>query len=121
MGWLVDDELIDEHEGYLVGVVKDDWQWRELGVEDAVNPRFDGPISWMQIACSCGWRSQRLVAPLGTEWFPCTVMMRSDAEHDAFRSVWESEHRSQLNRIPDLAHEALWQVRYLGRPAAEVV
>ena len=116
MGWLVDDEHIDDHEGYLVGVIKDDWSWRELGPNDTGTHK----LQWVQIACSCGWRSQRLWAPIGAEWSPCCVFLDSDAEYDAFRSVWESEHRSQLDRIPSLAREAWLQVRY-GRRPAEVV
>lgn len=108
MGWLVDDEHIDDHEGYLVGVIKDG-VWRDLWIDDHAH---GGPLMYMQIACSCGWRSQRLVAPVGTEWFPCAVFMRSDDEYDAYRSVWESEHRSQLDRIPSLARDALFRARY---------
>ena len=67
MGWFnedVDPEL--RHEGHAVALVQEDgWRWRELGVDD----RGHHDITWMQVACTCGWRSPRMLAPVGTTWW----------------------------------------------------
>lgn len=105
MGWLIDDGRDDsyDHEGYVVGLVKDDPKhtgfeaWRELGADDRRPIHWSNPMVrlYIQVGCSCGWRSQRLVPPVGTEWMPCCVVM--DEEHsERAAAVWEHEHRRRL-------------------------
>lgn len=76
MGWYRD--TAPGHEGYLIGIEKidDTHRWRELGNQ------YDRERAWrekgiklthVQVACECGWRSPRFLAPLGTEWHPSTV------------------------------------------------
>lgn len=103
MGWYREDGRPDawDHEGYVVMVVKqpDDWDWRELGMakhghpDDLAIPA--GALVKIQAACSCGWRSHRMVPPLGVEWMPFCVLM-SDEDEDEVAAVWRVEHRDRL-------------------------
>lgn len=98
MGWIRDDgqEHSYDHEGYIVAVVRDDGRWRELRLGDKA--RSDSFGMRLQVACECGWRSQRMVPPLGTEWSPCLVMFRSidgEAFEDAGGEIW-SAHMDQV-------------------------
>jgi len=100
MGWLRDsgEDWSYDHEGYVVAVEHDTFsvpEWREVGVDDA--PRGEFPLRWVQVSCSCGWRSQRLIAPLGTTWFPVSVNFRTEADEDAAREVWATLHRDGLD------------------------
>jgi len=119
MGWLREDGRSDqhEHEGYLVAVERepDGWPWREIGgVADEARAREHGPIEvrWIQVACDCGWRSQRLVAPFMAEWSPCSVFLRTDRDEDEFIEVWATEHRDRLDNVADARRtarrRALW-------------
>ena len=105
MGWIIEDDhpKAYDHEGFVVGVVKVDWLWHELGLDDAESAR-PTPIalSWVQVGCECGWRSQRLVAPFETTWSPCSVFFRRDDLEEEFVAVWKSEHRARLDE-PELA------------------
>ncbi len=116
MGWLRFDGHVAEndHEGFVVAVEKSDdgWSWRELGDADIARARRDSgiPVSWLQVGCSCGWRSPRLVAPTGTVWSPCSVFLPHSGDDEQFVEVWAVEHRDRL----DLVEEA----RAIGRRRA---
>jgi hypothetical protein len=97
MGWFRFDDP-DNHEGFVVGVVRDgEYRWRELGLDD----RDPIAVTTIQIGCECGWRSQRLTAPLGTAWAPCCVFFpgRSDSIfetpemwEDLAAAIWATGH-----------------------------
>ena len=93
MGWMRDsgDDWSYDHEGYLVAVEKIDGDWREITPGDAHRGEFH--VSHVQVACSCGWRSERLVAPLGTTWAPCSVFT-DGATDDLAYGIWADEHRN---------------------------
>lgn len=95
MGWMRDngEEWSYAHEGYLVAVEKVDGQWREITPSDEHRGEFE--VSHVQVACECGWRSERLVAPLGTTWAPCSVMTTSEVDDVAY-SIWADEHRATV-------------------------
>ncbi len=99
MGWLRDsgEDWSYDHEGYMVAVEQPErgGEWRELG-GPADEARRVIPVSYVQVACSCGWRSPRLVAPIGTEWVPCSVMT-SGAVDDLAYQIWADEHRDLLH------------------------
>lgn len=101
MGWEIwDDEAGDgqHHEGYVIGVERvtrtdpDGWvrqtdQWRDVGADfdhasDDPAQRARRDVAHVQVACECGWRSERLLAPLGTYWAPCCVMLPTTFDHD---------------------------------------
>lgn len=65
MGWTLDD--LPEHEGHVVAVVREPngYRWRELGTDDEKTK-----VDHIQVGCECGWRSRRIIAPLGTEFLP---------------------------------------------------
>jgi len=93
MGWFILDGADGEndHEGYLQGVVRDDWGWRDLGLDDVgtlASHEFR-----VQVACTCGWRTERMLPPLGAEWAPCSVFLSEEADEEAAREVWLTEHR----------------------------
>jgi hypothetical protein len=97
MGWLVDDGHPHgyDHEGFVVMVVKspDDWHWREMSYPERTVPA--GVEIRIQVGCECGWRSHRMVPPLGAEWIPCCVNM-SDDDHELLAAIWRAEHRDRL-------------------------
>lgn len=106
MGWLVFDEdsWETEHEGYVLAVERDGFGWRELGLDDS--SRGKHPVSWLQLGCECGWRSARFVAPFGTDWAPCSVMMNEQTE-DAMCALWRAEHRDRLTDFDLARHKAV--------------
>jgi hypothetical protein len=91
MGWeRWGDEAADGqfHEGYLIGVERVTYvdrlgcvvstnEWREVGADfdhnDDPGQRERRPVHHVQVVCGCGWRSERMHAPLGTYWSPCTT------------------------------------------------
>lgn len=112
MGWLRDsgEAWSYDHEGFIVAVEKVDDRWREITPADAHRGEID--VSHVQVACDCGWRSQRLVAPIGTTWAPCSVFTDA-ATDDLAYGIWADEHRNALterssNRLlyvwPGVAH-----------------
>lgn len=100
MGWLrFDTADMAEHEGWVVAIIRDGnfGHWRELRLGD-----HDQEISHVQVGCECGWRSPRMIAPIGTRWAPCIVLFpeRHGEDHDfAAADIW-SEH------IDDLCHDS---------------
>lgn len=96
MGWLRDsgEEWSYDHEGYIIAVEKVDGEWREIGMADI--PRGTFTVNELQVACECGWRSGRFLAPLGTEWAPCSVMT-TEAVDDVAYGIWADEHRNLLS------------------------
>ena len=102
MGWLMfDDDQSDDwssdHEGYVQAVVRSEWGWRDLSLDDRRS--YTCAEFWVQIACECGWRSQRMPAPLGSSWSPCSVAWPADQwdEWDEVaRGIWRAEHRDQV-------------------------
>lgn len=88
MGWVRDDgvDWHYDHEGYIVAQVKEDGDWRDLGRGDE-DRKDEGSFGLMlQVACTCGWRSQRQTPPLCTRWGAYYVSFRGDDE-DAFRDA----------------------------------
>lgn len=96
MGWVRDngEEWSYGHEGYLVAVEKVDGQWREIGLDDQHRGEFG--VSHLQVACECGWRSMRFVAPLSTTWAPCSVMTTAAIDDLAYE-LWADEHRDRVH------------------------
>lgn len=76
MGWCSDAH--PEHEGFLVSLVKDDWRFRELGDRNDTHAVDD--VRYVQMGCSCGWRSPRMLAPSGTRWSPCITLAAAPLE-----------------------------------------
>jgi hypothetical protein len=98
MGWTCED---GQHEGFFVATVAtDSWRFRELSADTAAvpgGPRSGDkgqPVSVVQIACDCGWRSARLRAPAGTTWYPNTVELADGAAAFRFeaqcRELWRN-------------------------------
>lgn len=106
MGWVSDDGT---HEGYLVGLVDDEenrergsflghhpFRLRELGGSEDTTCR---QLLCVKAACSCGWRSPLLRAPVGAEFFP-SVVHAPQAFEDACCNLWKG-HVIQTGRAPD--------------------
>lgn len=55
-------------------------RFRELGPED--DDGREVPVRIIQVGCDCGWRSQRLRAPLGTTWSGVVFLPRSEQERE---------------------------------------
>lgn len=91
MGWCCEDGT---HEGYLVGLVPDEahgvfvghiqGRWRELSGRDEITTS----VEFVQVACSCGWRSPLLRAPDGTQFMPSSVMAPKAFEDDCAQ-LWD--------------------------------
>lgn len=92
-----------EHIGSAIAVdfSRHTGNWRELLPGDA----HDSIVIWMQLGCTCGWRSQRFTTPLGAEWKHGRLIM-GDADQAALADVWRAEHRDQIGRLPQLVREA---------------
>lgn len=116
MGWLRftsdaaaedPDDVGYDHEGWAQGIVRGEWshEWRDLGLDDAAMP--EGKTLYVQLVCSCGWRSHRLSAPAGVEWFPCSIQMDAAVE-DVAAEMWWELHRKHVTKdgIADL-----WRAR----------
>lgn len=101
MGWELDpDDATDGefHEGYVIGVervtetnrhgrVRETDRWSEVGADfdhtsDDPAQREHRTVHHVQVACSCGWRSERMFAPLGTYWAPCCTMLPTTFDHE---------------------------------------
>ncbi len=96
MGWCRDGA--PGHEGYVVGIEQfNDGRWRELsnGYDEA-HARVEGGIriTHLQVACDCGWRSPRLVAPLHTRWHPFYVEFYDEHYEEQAANIWD-EHIEQ--------------------------
>jgi len=104
MGWCSEDGT---HEGYLVGLVRDEVQgffvghvqgkWRELGGRDVDDLSIK--LQYVRIGCSCGWRSPLLAAPSGCEFAPSFVSAPSRFE-DACTTLWQ-RHVAAAGTAPD--------------------
>ena len=71
--------------------------WRDLSLDDRRS--YTCAEFWVQIACECGWRSQRMPAPLGSSWSPCSVAWPAgqwDEWDEVARGIWRAEHRDQV-------------------------
>jgi len=94
MGWMSEQGC----EGYPVALERDSkGRWRELTVGDEGRRRN---LTAVQIACECGWRSPRLPAPLGSEWFPYACFLPEEFEQRAL-DIWR-EHLRTLPGPPTL-------------------
>jgi hypothetical protein len=93
MGWI--NEEAPTHEGYIAGFVDGGrGRLREIGY-----PEDDKPISAVGIigaACSCGWRSKRFHAPLGTEWGPFVLLIRSEHTENQLVGLWAEHVKAEL-------------------------
>lgn len=104
MGWQDDNQ--PGHEGYLVGLVRaegplaTDWCSVEgVGLRRLASRADDqdrADIAAVQVGCDCGWRSARLVPPLGTSWAPFTVQLPRDAHGRAFETAARAAWRRHL-------------------------
>jgi hypothetical protein len=90
MGWMHEDTA---HEGWVVAVERREqhgWtRWSEIGMDDQIG---EVPAQWVQVGCDCGWRSPRLVAPVGTVWAPCSVFFPDAGFDDAAHDLWREHH-----------------------------
>lgn len=102
MGWMHDKI---GHEGYAVALerIRDDrgsYDWHEItygrmcarvDAEQAAGRPVTIRVEAVQAGCDCGWRSERLSAPLGTIWTPYIVSFPRVVEEqadDAIRALW---------------------------------
>ena len=97
----------DGHAGYLIGLLpcedprRREDGYRELGFHDdavAVTGIF---LRWVQVGCTCGWRSPRMDAPIGACWWPAYV----DApEHfqEACRKDWRAHAIATVFRAQEM-------------------
>ena len=86
-------ELTPGHTGYLVGLVprshltpsltEDHWHALTLGDDAGVTLRA------LQVGCSCGWRSSRIDAPIGTWWWQGAVQVTEYHEAE-YRTIWRA-------------------------------
>lgn len=116
MGWIhvEGDDQLDEHEGYVVGLERlrnEHAQWREFSMH-ADGPRYDAlkleerkhglRVEYVQVVCGCGWRSQVLMAPLGTRWDPSCItfpsLLRGDDFDDAACRIWSEQHIEHIKQ-----------------------
>lgn len=87
MGWFRDDR--PGHEGYVLGLRDDgEGDWHALTRDDEYPERR---LKMVQVACECGWRSQRLHAPHRAEWYPCIVEFHDEGAEELARRLWH-EH-----------------------------
>ncbi len=87
MGWINEDKA-PGHEGYVVGLVPlcDD-RWRELRYpNDKITVLH---LKRVQVACTCGWRSQVLHAPIGTRFDPYCVSFSDERYDDDASRMWD--------------------------------
>jgi hypothetical protein len=71
---------VNTHESHLVAFYDDGTGLRYATDQTLPECR----ISVLQVACSCGWRSQRLRAPDGTVWRPFAVTLPPNAREGAY-------------------------------------
>lgn len=114
MGWVRCDDTKDtyDHEGYVTATVKDGWHhWRHLGMEsnhskDDLTIPLDADghkVHWeIQIACTCGWTSQRMIPPLSADWMPYSVIL-TEADDDIAYQIWSTQHATSS---PPVEHPA---------------
>lgn len=112
MGWLICDGKSDDHEGYFVGIVRDNGSWRELHYGDGA-----APLVCVQVGRECGWRSPRFTAPLGTRWLPCSVSFRDaiydpESIEDAGVELWQAHVYSCNERTPRELCDTARRIRY---------
>lgn len=114
MGWFIEDK--PHHEGYLVGLVREErggWTyWRELAYP-ADQHRAEGDITTVQVGCECGWRSSRLVAPALTKWAPHVVVLEPDLRsHREFeeqaRALWNRHASTELASFAAETHGGVY-------------
>ena len=103
MGWT--HEMYPRHEGYLQGIEQRTdrpGHWRDFDLSDEARAR-DGSgimLTHVQVACDCGWRSQRIAAPTGTRYVPFSVVLSGWHEErfeEAARTLWNAHLASQWN------------------------
>jgi hypothetical protein len=86
VGLIYEEEGLQDHEGYVVGVVEKEtpgkgWKhWEELSMYVTPEPeaRAGIKLSTVQAGCVCGWRSQRIHVPSSViaEFAPWSVFIR---------------------------------------------
>lgn len=121
MGWTDETGL---HEGYMAGVERmpgSSYRWQEVlnnpgdrwppGV--APDNKEPIPIEFVQVMCSCGWRSARLPAPSGTHWFPCSTFVAegNGGFEDLCHRIWQEAHTQMLERHTVNATDAYSNLR----------
>jgi hypothetical protein len=117
MGWQSE---CGTHEGYLVGLVFDDQgvfagkagypteqdddgagyrsgRMRELG--GGADDEHTVPLRFLKVACDCGWRSPLVRAPVGTEWYPSSVLA-DEKFRDRCGDLWQ-QHVNESGRAND--------------------
>lgn len=101
MGWCDDSGT---HEGYIVGLVRDGYRWRELTSADDADI---ADLKMLQIGCDCGWRSPRIAAPHLTNYMPCIVLTSPEFEELAHR-LWHEHVSGGALRFIEMpwSHEA---------------
>lgn len=105
MGWFND--AAPGHEGFTIGLRRQDYGWRELGPDDT-DPRVDA----LQIECECGWRSPRLPAPDGATWVPQRVCLSADYEDNVAYRSWmlHVEAAADVTRVGTELGCDLWDI-----------
>lgn len=92
MGWC---STCGTHEGFLEGLkVADRGAFlpgspeRQRALGDTRDEPYEGTVYRVRVACSCGWRSQVLFAPVETEWAPSRVFAPAWFE-DQCAQIWK--------------------------------
>jgi hypothetical protein len=84
MGWF--NEQAPRHAGYMVGIRAITTEGGSIGFRSLRDEDDDGrteiPLRIVQVGCDCGWRSQRLRAPLGTTWSGFVMLPRVEQERE---------------------------------------
>lgn len=111
MGWSTDHFSERDHEGYVEAVeliTGSTWEYRTINARDDESRARASKgleVRHVQVACVCGWRSERFDAPPGTEWLPATTffptyMGDGSFWEDVCWDIWLREHAEPM--IADL-------------------
>lgn len=115
MGIVMCDPTPDDrgHEGYAIGLVHDPdgtiysdrISYRQVNDGDVIAP-FRTDVTYVQVACDCGWRSPVMSAPYGTEWAPRCVFFPTSALgpawDDVIADIWRRQHIDVLTAATTL-------------------
>jgi hypothetical protein len=119
MGWLECSDRGVEHEGWVLGFVQRNGRWHEL---KNIDGKGDAPqiVGTIQVVCECGWRSPRLLAPLGTRFFPSCVDLPEESDEDLARLLWK-KHLDEWADVSRFGEYRTLRLRALAKEGREHV